>query len=45
MLDLESEIVRGLRFIPTGGNMFPWNYLFSGGKVSNANIGIIANFI
>ena len=44
MLDLESEAMRGLGSIPTGGNIFcPW--IFSHSKASDANIGIIANVV
>ena len=43
MLDLESEVMRGLGFIPTGGNIFHWIFfLFSRSNASAANIGIIA---
>ena len=40
VLDLESEVMRGLGSIPTGGNIFHWIFLFS-----DANIGIFANFV
>ena len=42
MLDLESEVMRGLGSIPTRGHIFHWICLFSCSKVSGANIGIIA---
>ena len=42
VLDLESEVTRGLGSIPTRGNIFHWIFLFSRGKASAANIGIIA---
>ena len=45
MLDFKSDIMRGLGSIPTGGNIFHWIILFSRSKVSDANIGIIANFV
>ena len=35
VLDLESEVMRGLCSIPTGGNIFHWIFLFS-----DANIGM-----
>ena len=31
--------------IPTGGNILSLNFLFSRSKVSDSNIGIIANFV
>ena len=37
MLDLESEVMRGLGSIPTGGNIFHWNFLFSHSQASAAN--------
>ena len=41
---LEAEVMRGSGSIPTGGNIFHWIFfLFSCSKVSDANIGIIAN--
>ena len=45
MLDLESEVMRGPGSIPTGGNIFHWNFLFSRNKPSDANIGIIVNVV
>ena len=33
MLDLESEVMRGLGSNPTGGNIFHWTFLFSRSKV------------
>ena len=46
MLDLESEVMRGSGSIPTEGNLFSlYFFLFSGSKVSDANIGIITNFV
>ena len=42
VLDLESEVMRGLGSITTGGNIFQWIFLFSHSKASVANIGIIA---
>ena len=45
MLDIESEVMRGQGSIPTGGNIFHWIFLFSRSKDSDANIGIIANFV
>ena len=45
VLDLESEAMRGPGSIPTGGNIFHWIFLFSHSKASDANIGIIANFV
>ena len=42
MLDLESEAIRGLGSIPTGGNILSLDF-FSCSKVSDANICIIAN--
>ena len=44
VLDLESEVMRGLGSIPAWGNIFHWNFLFSHNQASDANIGIIANF-
>ena len=40
MLDLESEVHWGPR-----GKNFYWNILFSRSKASDANVGIIANFV
>ena len=45
VLDLESEVMRGLGSIPTGRNIFHWISLFSRSKAVDANIGIIANFV
>ena len=45
VLDLESEVMRGLGSIPTGGNIFYWTFLFSHSKASDANIAIIANVV
>ena len=39
VLDLESEAIRGPGSIPTGGK------ILSRSKASDANIGIIANFV
>ena len=44
VLDLESEAMRGLASIPTGGNILSLDFI-SHSKASDANIGIIANFI
>ena len=44
VLDLESEGMRGPNSIPTGGNTLSLDF-FSRSKASDANIGIIANFI
>ena len=44
MLDLESEATRGPDFIPTRGQHFVTGFL-SRSKTSDANIGIIANFV
>ena len=41
VLDLESEV----HSIPTGSNILPLDFLFSHSKASDANIGIIANFV
>ena len=43
VLGLESEVMRGLGSIPTGGNILSLDF-FSRSKASDANIGIIANF-
>ena len=40
VLDLESEVMRGPGFIPTGGNILSLDFLFSCSKDKNANIGI-----
>ena len=45
VLDLGSEVMRGPSSIPTGGNIFQRMFLFSRGKSSDANIGIIAKFV
>ena len=45
VLDLESEIMRGLGSIPLGLTFFTGFILFSHSKASDANIGIIANFV
>ena len=46
VLDLESEVMGGLGPIPTGGNILLLDFfLFSCSKASDANIGIIANFV
>ena len=44
MLDLESEVMRDLGSFPTGGNILSLDF-FLGSKASDANIGIIANFV
>ena len=44
VLDLESEVVRGLGSNPTGGNILSLNF-FSHSKATDANIAIIANFV
>ena len=41
-MGLESEVMRGLGSIPTGGNIFHWIFLFSCSKASAGNNGIIA---
>ena len=41
----ESEVMRGPGSIPTGGNIYHWDFLFSSSNVSDANIGIVANFV
>ena len=43
VLDLESEAMRGPGYIPTGSNIL--SLFFSCSKASDANIGIIANFV
>ena len=45
VLDLESEVMRGLGSIPTGGNILLLDFLFSRCKASDTNIGIIANVV
>ena len=45
MLDLESEVKRSPGSIPTGGNIFSLDFLFSCCKASDVNIGIITNFV
>ena len=45
VLHLESEVMRGLGSIPTGGNICHWIYLFSCSKDSDDNIAIVANFV
>ena len=45
VLDLESEAMRGLGSIPTGGKILSLEFLFSHSKAFGANIGIIANFV
>ena len=37
--------MRGPGSNPTGGNIFHWILLLSRSKASDANIGIIANFV
>ena len=44
MFDLESEAMRGLGSIPTGGNILSLDF-FHVVKTSDANIGIIDNFV
>ena len=44
-MDLESEAMRDLGSIPTGGNIFLLEFLFSCSKDSDANICIIDNFV
>ena len=39
-----QKFIRGLYSILTGFNIY-WNYLLSCGKASDANVGIIANFV
>ena len=43
-LDLESEVMRGLSSIPTGGNILSLDF-FSHSKASDANIGIFVQFV
>ena len=45
VFDLESEVLRGPGSLLTGGKNFYWNILFSHSKASDANFGIIANFV
>ena len=45
VLDLESEVMRGLGSIPTRGNILLLDFLFSRCKASDADIGIIANAV
>ena len=49
VLDLESEVIRGPGSFPTGGYIFHWIFVgffwFSCSKASDANIGIIGNFV
>ena len=40
VLDLESEVMRGLGSIPTGGNNLSVDFLFSRSKAFDANIAI-----
>ena len=44
-LDLESEVMKYLHSIPTGGNILLLDFLFSCCKTSDANIEIIANVV
>ena len=44
MLDLESEAIKGLGSIPTGGNILSLDFFWHS-KASDANIGIITNFV
>ena len=44
MFDLESEAMRGPGSIPTGGNFLSLDF-FHIVRASDANIGIIANFV
>ena len=44
MLDLESEAMRGPGSISTGGNILSLDFLHVV-RASDANIGIIANFV
>ena len=44
MLDLESEAMSGPSSIATGGNILSLDF-FSCSKLSDANIGIIVNFV
>ena len=43
-LELESEGMKCLGSILTGGNIFSQDFLFSHSEVPNTNIGIITNF-
>ena len=45
VLDLESEVMRGLGSISTRGNILLLYFLFSHCKTSDAIIGIIANIV
>ena len=45
MLDLESEVMKGPGSFPNEGNIFHWIFFFLRSKVSDANIGIIVNFV
>ena len=44
VLDLELEVMRCLGSIPAGGNILSLDFI-SCSKASDANIGIIANFV
>ena len=45
VLDLETEVMRGLGSMPTGGNILSFEFFcFFYSKASDANIGIIAKF-
>ena len=44
VLDLESEVMRGIGSIPTVGNILSLDF-FSHSEASDANIGIIANVV
>ena len=44
-LTWNQRLIRGLVSIPTGGNILLLEFLFSHGEASDANIGIIANFV
>ena len=45
VFDMESEVMRGPGTLPKRGNIFHWIFLFSHSKASDANIGIIANYV
>ena len=45
MLDLESEVMKGLGSIPIGSNIFHWIFLFQRSKLSDDIIDIIGNFV
>ena len=46
VFDLESEVMRGLGFIPTGGNILSMDFfLFSSCEEKYANIGIFVYFV